>query len=262
MRRRPALALLLSLGASGAGAASLPELVQAAKPAVVLIGTYAETDSPRFQFRGTGFVVGDGLTVVTAAHVLPDGAQPTPAPAAAAATPRELVAQVWLGQQDGLPQWQQRKLVPGELSRPTDVALLRLSGSPVPTLKLAPRELAREGTDLAVIGFPIGGVLGFSHVTHRGVLSSVTQLVPPQQAARQLSAAAIRQLRDASFPIYQLDVVAYPGNSGGPVLDIASGEVIGVLSMTLSRGREGALSSPTGISYAIPVQQVHLLLNR
>ena len=249
MKRRLLLTLLAAQAALAQ--AGLPELVQAAKPGVVLIGTYAETDSPRFQFRGTGFVIGDGLTVVTAAHVLPE------APA-----PREIVVQVWQGQQDGQPQWQQRKVTLGEVSRPTDVALLRLSGAAVPSLQLAPRELAREGTDIALMGFPIGGLLGFSHVTHRGVLSAITQLVPPQSGSRQLSAAAIRQLREGSFPIYQLDAVAYPGNSGGPVFDLASGEVIGVLSMTLSRGREGALSAPTGISYAIPVQQVHRLLTR
>ena len=45
--------------------AGLPETIVAVKPSVVLVGTYLATDAPRFRFAGTGFVVGDGLTVVT-----------------------------------------------------------------------------------------------------------------------------------------------------------------------------------------------------
>ena len=43
------------------------------------VGTYNALNSPRFSFRGSGFVVGDGNLVVTNAHVLPD-AETTPAP--------------------------------------------------------------------------------------------------------------------------------------------------------------------------------------
>jgi S1-C subfamily serine protease len=58
--------------------------------------------------------------------------------------------------------------------------------------------------------------------------------------------------------VLQLDATAYPGNSGGPVLDAASGRVVGVVNMVLVKaGRESALSQPTGISYAVPVR--HLL---
>ncbi|WP_374661270.1 trypsin-like peptidase domain-containing protein [Inhella sp.] len=262
-QRRALLALAL-LAPCALPAASLPELVQAAKPAVVLVGTHAETDSPRFQFRGSGFVIGDGLSVVTAAHVLPDALLPSErspaANAAAAGVVRQLVVQVWRGGS----RWEQRTASVQSVSRATDLALLRLEGNPVPTLALAPPEpTPQEGIDVALIGFPIGGLLGFSHVTHRGVLSAVTQFVPPQNSARQLTAAAIRQLREAGTTLYQLDAVAYPGNSGGPVFAIDSGQVIGVLSMSLARsGREGALSAPSGISYAIPVAALHELLKR
>ena len=59
----------------------------------------------------------------------------------------------------------------------------------------------------------------------------------------------------------QLDATAYPGNSGGPVLDAVTGEVVAVVNMVLTKGgREAALSSPTGISYAIPVRWVRALL--
>lgn len=256
-RRSWLLATGLALGSMGTQA-GLPEIIQASKPAVVLVGTYAETDNPRFQFRGSGFVVGDGLTVVTAAHVLPDPVAATPTPTEAAAQ-RQLVVMLWQGGS----RWLQRDVEVRGISRSTDLALLKLSGAPAPRLTLAGHAALAEGSDIALIGFPIGGVLGFSHVTHRGTISAVTQLVPPQSGSRQLTSAAVRQLRDSGIDIYQLDALAYPGNSGGPVIDLRTGAVVGVLSLGLARaGREGALSAPTGISYAIPVMHVHELLAR
>lgn len=51
----------------------------------------------------------------------------------------------------------------------------------------------------------------------------------------------------------QLDAIAYPGNSGGPVLDVDSGEVVGVLQGGIVKNiKEAALSAPTGITYAVP----------
>ena len=46
--------------------------VAAVKPSIVGIGTLLQTRSPAIVFSGTGFVVGDGLSVITNAHVVPD----------------------------------------------------------------------------------------------------------------------------------------------------------------------------------------------
>src|SRR5678816_3306113 len=51
---------------------SLPDTIEKVKPAVVAIGTFQKTRRPPSIFRGTGFVVADGLHVVTNAHVLPE----------------------------------------------------------------------------------------------------------------------------------------------------------------------------------------------
>lgn len=258
MQRRAALAVVALLAAGAGHSAGLVETIARVKPGVVLVGTYAEADNPRFQFRGSGFAVADGRSVVTAAHVLPDPTQPVPREARG--TERRLVLMAWQGGS----RWVPREVELASVARSSDLAVLRLQGGePLPPLALGARELVAEGSEIALMGFPIGAVLGFSHVTHRGTVSALTQLVPPQSGSRQLSAAAIRQLRDGGIDIYQLDALAYPGNSGGPVFDPASGQVIGVLSMGLTRaGREGALGAPTGISYAIPVQQLHELLAR
>jgi len=70
------------------------------------------------------------------------------------------------------------------------------------------------------------------------------------------------QRLDSVSLIYQLDAIAYPGNSGSPMYDPKSGEVIGVINKVLVKDtKESALSSPTGISYAIPVKYVHKLIS-
>ncbi|MGQ3051455.1 MAG: S1C family serine protease [Roseateles sp.] len=246
-RRLLAAMAVLACGCVGAHA-QLPELVAKAKRSVVLVGSYGLLDSPRFGFRGTGFVVGDGLHVLTNAHVLP--------PEIPGRIDRSIAIQVWTPES----QWVMRsaRLVGTDVRH--DLALLQIEAPAVPALRLA-REEAREGTAIALIGFPLGGALGYSHVTHRGIVSARTAIAPPATGAPGLSERAVNQLRQGAFEVMQLDATAYPGNSGGPVLDVETGEVVGVVNMVLVKGtREAALSAPSGISYAIPVRNASNML--
>lgn len=236
--------------AAQAAAQGLPQLIERSKPGVVLVGTHAATDSPRFGFRGSGFVVEQGRYVVTNAHVLPVAEPGAPV--------RQLVIQAW---QDG--RWEPHAVRVVAVARAQDLALLQLEGAALPaSLRLGAEDPVREGTEVALMGFPLGGALGYSHVTHRGIVAALTGVTMPQPTAQTLNERAIRQLREGGFDIYQLDALAYPGNSGGPVFDVASGVVIGVVNMVLAKNREAALSSPTGISYAVPVRHVHALLRQ
>ena len=102
-----------------------------------------------------------------------------------------------------------------------------------------------------------------SPVTHRATVSAITPAALPAPSSRLLNEATIRGVRAGTFDIFQLDGTAYPGNSGGPLFDATTGEVIGVVNMVLVKGtREGALSQPSGISYAIPSRFVAQLLER
>lgn len=241
-------------GAAQAAPLSLVDLVKVSKPSVLAVGHYNATSAPRLTFRGTGFVVADGEgkgnLVVTNAHVLPDpedrtfGQQIRVRVVAGPSAPDERLATIV------------------RVDRSRDVALLRIDGAPLPALRLAGREVAAEGTPIALMGFPIGGQLGMIPVTHRGLLSSVASVVMPTPSARQLNERAVKQLREGGFLIYQLDATAYPGNSGGPVFDAQTGLVIAVMSMVLAKGsREVAMSHPSGISYAIPIRHVIDLLD-
>ena len=61
--------------------------------------------------------------------------------------------------------------------------------------------------------------------------------------------------------MFQLDATAYPGNSGSPLYDPATGEVIGIVNMVFVKGtKESALTQPSGITYAIPSRYLIELL--
>jgi len=254
-RRRAGLIALLASAFTGGARADLVALVAASRGSVLPVGTFNPLGSPRFAFRGSGFVVDDGNLLVTNAHVLPDPAT-LPVPQMAVLLPAPATASGPAS--DGR---EVRRATVLSVDRLRDLALLRLEGTPLPAMSLAESNSVREGLSVALIGYPIGGVLGFSPVTHRGIVASITTMALPSMTARQLDERMVSRLREGPLEVYQLDATAYPGNSGGPLLDVNTGKVVGVINMVLVRStRESALSNPTGISYAIPVRFVRQLL--
>ena len=222
--------------------AELADTIERVKPSIVVVGTYKKTNSPQFVMRGTGFVMGNGNLVATNAHVVPDSAGPDDP---------TLVIQA----RDAQGQPQVRRAYLANRDREHDLAILRIEGPALPTLTLRNSDSMREGQSIAFTGFPIGGALGFSPVTHRGMISSVTPIALPGGNSQQLNEKLILRLKSGAFNIFQLDATAYPGNSGSPVFDPETGEVFGVINMVFIKGtKEAALSQPSGITYAIPAR--------
>ena len=244
--------LLLTFGAvAQTSSTGLIDAVLRVKPSIVIVGTFKATNSPRFTLRGTGFVAGDGNFAVTNAHVIPEGQEKDPE--------SKIVVQIRTAQNE----LQARVATILEIDKLRDLALLQFDGPPAPKLTLRDSDMVREGQSIAFMGFPIGGALGFSPVTHRGIISSITAITPPSSSASQLNARNIASLRSGVFNVFQLDATAYPGNSGGPMFDADSGEVLGVINMVFIKGtKESALTHPSGISYAIPSKYVMDLLSR
>ena len=284
MLHRRAVLMALAGGAFGPGLprlarADLVAVIAMVRPSVLPVGTYAATDNPRFGFRGSGFVVGDGSLLATNAHVLPpagegDGARRlavavrrtsggSGSSAGSAAGSGPAAGATPAGPAGGGEAFELRFATLAAADRARDLALLRLEGTPLPPLVLEEPDRVREGQAIALMGFPIGGALGFAPVTHRGIVASITTIALPAATAAQLDPRAIARLRDGNFEVLQLDATAYPGNSGGPLLDAATGRVLGVVNMVLVKGsRESALSNPTGITYAIPVRHLRALLEQ
>lgn len=229
--------------------AALPELIDQIKPSIVVIGTYAKTRSPAFVMRGTGFVVGNGTLVATNAHVVPDVLD--------AASGETLLVQAVSGTAGA----QRRRAKTAAMDKSHDLALLRIEGTPLPAMTLQTAGPVREGQSVAFTGFPIGGVLGLSPVTHRGIISAITPIALPSATANQLNEQVIKRLKSGTFEVYQLDATAYPGNSGGPLFEMEKGEVIGIINMVFVKNtKESILTHPSGISFAVPVLYLQDLL--
>ncbi len=98
-------------------------------------------------------------------------------------------------------------------------------------------------------------MLGLVPVTHRATVSAITPIALPSANARQLDERVLRRLQSGAFRVLQLDATAYPGNSGSPLYDAATGEVLGIINMVFVKAtKEAILSQPSGISFAVPAQ--------
>jgi len=143
-----------------------------------------------------------------------------------------------------------------------DLALLTIEGEPLPVLKLGDSSQVREGTQLYFTGYPIGSALGLNPSTHRAGLAAIIPIFTPMPSAAQLTVRTLKQANDA-YEVFELDAVAYPGNSGSPVWRPDTGEVLGVVNSVYVKGaKEAALTAPSGISYAIPAKYVQRLLEQ
>jgi S1-C subfamily serine protease len=230
--------------------ASLASTVATVKRSVVAVGSHLATRSPAITFTGTGFAVGDGLTVITNSHVVPELLD----------SEHKEALGVVVGAGDAIA-FRPARLVARD--REHDLAALRLEGQPLPALQLGDSRGAAEGQQLAFTGFPLGMMLGLHPATHRALLSAITPAVMPSLNSHRLDPRSVAQLRRSSFAIFQLDGTAYPGSSGSPVYDPETGAVLGVINMGMVKGlKETAISSPSGISYAVPVQYVRELLQQ
>lgn len=244
----PALFAVITLAWSVPALADLAQTVARVKPAIVGIGTVVPTRAPARSLFGTGFVVGDGRTIVTNAHVIPK--------VVADAQQERLVIIAGNATQ---PQVREAKVI--ALDAEHDIALLRIDGTPLPTLTLADSDTLREGATIAFTGFPLGLLLGLHPATHRGIVSAITPFVIPTISPRQLDAKTVRRMA-RPFYVFQLDATAYPGNSGSPIYDPETGAVYGVLnSVFVKESRENLLKQPSGISYAIPANFIRELLD-
>ncbi|HLJ62529.1 MAG TPA: PDZ domain-containing protein, partial [Stellaceae bacterium] len=103
----------------------------------------------------------------------------------------------------------------------TDVAVIKISASSLPTVKLGDPTRIKPGQWVLAIGSPFG----FENTVTAGIISATSRSLP----------------NDNYVPFIQTDVAVNPGNSGGPLFNMA-GEVIGINT---------AIYSPSGGSIGI-----------
>src|SRR4029434_140047 len=184
--------------------------------------------------------VGDGSLVATNAHALPVTLD---------SERRETLAVVIPGAGRDRQIREAREVA---VDTGTDLAVLKINGKPLPALKLGGLDGVKEGQSVLFTGFAICGVLRMLAATHRGMVAAITPIAIPPPMAANLDPRIVRRLTTGSFPVLQLDATAYPGNSGSPVYDPESGEVLGIINMVFVKAtKEAALTQPSGITYAI-----------
>ena len=109
----------------------------------------------------------------------------------------------------------------------TDVALVKIDATGLPTVKIGDVNLVKVGAWVIAIGSPFN----LENTVTAGIVSA-------------------KQRDTGEFlPLFQTDVAINPGNSGGPLINMR-GEVIGINSQIYSRS-----GGYMGISFAIPIDE-------
>jgi len=155
--------------------------------------------------EGSGFIVGSDGTILTNAHVV-SGAD-------------EVIVKLT----------DKRKFTAKVIGTDprTDVAVLKITASNLPTVKLGDPGKLRVGEAVAAIGSPFG----FENSVTAGIVSAKGRSLPSENYV----------------PYIQTDVAINPGNSGGPLFNL-KGEVVGINSQIYSRS-----GGYQGVSFAIPI---------
>lgn len=109
----------------------------------------------------------------------------------------------------------------------TDVALVKIDGTDLPVVRTGDPDRVKVGNWVAAIGSPFG----LESTVTAGIVSAKSRSLPS----------------DSYVPFIQTDVAVNPGNSGGPLFNLA-GEVIGINSQIYSRS-----GGYMGLSFAIPI---------
>ena len=109
----------------------------------------------------------------------------------------------------------------------TDIAVVKIEAKDLPALKMGDSSKLKVGEWVAAIGSPFG----LDNTVTAGIVSAKSRQLPSDQYV----------------PFIQTDVAVNPGNSGGPLFNMA-GEVVGINSQIFSTS-----GGFMGLSFAIPI---------
>ena len=232
-----------SVSVDASAALSVEQVADLANPAVVTVTTYTDqasqaggigfgqrqnqamTNDPTALGSGSGFVWDEDGHVITNAHVVENGSSFTVSfldgtTADAALVGKDVYA---------------------------DVAVLQVElsdGQTLPAVShIGSSGDVAAGEAVVAIGSPYGEL---TNTVSEGIVGATGRTLP--------SSAGVYDLTD----LIQHDANIYPGNSGGPLLDM-SGNVLGINVATLRDTQTGQAS---GIGFALSIDSVHPLIDQ
>lgn len=189
------------------------------KLVVVLVGSYGLMDVLCFGFCGIGFVVGDGWQIVINVYVL--------LLQEVGCIDWSVVIQVWILDSG----WLLCGVCVVEVDLVYDLVVLWVDDGELLLILLLVQKEVFEGEVIVLIGFFIGGVLGYLYVMYYGIVLVFIEIVLFVLSLQGLNEKVVCWLCQGNFKVFQFDVIVYFGNSGGLVIDVVSGEVVGVINM-------------------------------
>ncbi|SFB20707.1 MULTISPECIES: S1C family serine protease [unclassified Bacillus (in: firmicutes)] len=128
-----------------------------------------------------------------------------------------------------------------------DVAVVKIEGKNLPTLKLGNSDDIQNQDNIWVIGYPAAA--------DSDLLSPDSSLVSSMNAG-QISATSKKT--EQGSPVIQLNAASTHGNSGGPVIN-EKGEIVGLLTF---RGDTVNGQEVQGFNFAVPVNTVKEFVNQ
>jgi len=196
---------------------TLSEIVQEIQLSVVWVITDL---GDNLYSQGSGFIVTSDGYVITTAHVVDGGNDICIGWPAELATSTLSVCET--------------ELI--AMNQELDLALLKLDDNncQYPTIEIdhTPNNPPLIGTEVIVLGFPQGLTIGMNNITvTQGIISSFVYL------------------EGSPIRIMEIDATVSMGSSGGPLYDLGTNRVIGVM--------EGmGLEKITGFNFAIPIEYI------
>jgi hypothetical protein len=211
-----------------AGAATKAEVYGQAKASTVLV--VAIDDKTKSVSLGSGFLVNKDGLVITNAHVIEDSSR----------------ILIYVGNEEVYANPTVLTVDPDR-----DLAAVRIPPQAAPALALA-LEVPPEGNDVMAVGYPrLTDILNMGFALHPTIV--------PGNLNGIIQGRSRTTYRFA--PFVQVTGHINQGSSGGPLLDVPSGEVIGMVVLQvpyLERARDrsgagiGSVMIRSGIGYAIP----------
>lgn len=205
---------------------------------------------PQGPASGSGVLVSGSGLVLTNAHVIGDFEQAVPVTGGEplkwhfVSTGLKVVVRAGQSGEKSYPPHVVR------VDKRADLALLKISaGEALPALPLAPETPLEAGRQVFMAGFPGGKLPDAAPFTGGGGKINLAEAKNPRVSINAGMITAVRQ-RDRDM-IYQLDIRANPGNSGGPIIN-PEGQVVALLN--------AGIPSMQSINYAIPVRYFRLVL--